>query len=103
MTEETFKILPYYTGDQTLDAALDNKKSRDLLWLEILFNDRIEWERHLNVPAIRTAHEKARVWYGHFKTMIDGATGRRPLPHAAGQIDDRDYRKFLEALNFVAD
>ncbi len=102
MSEETLKILPYYTGDRTLAAALANKKSLDLLWLEILFNDRLEWERYLGVPAIRAAHNKARVWYGHFKTMIDGATGRRPLPRAAGRIDDRECRKFLEALNFVA-
>ena len=76
MFKEKLRIIPFYTGDETLEEALRNKKGLNMLWLEILLND--------------------------FKTMIDGFTGRRPLELRRGKIDDREYRKFLEAINFVA-
>lgn len=96
------KIIPFYTGDETLEEALRNRKSISMLWLEILLNDHISWERYLDVPEIRIAYDKACLWYSNFKTMVDGVTGREPLRKREGKIDDREYRKFLEALNFVA-
>ena len=101
MVKEHLRIIPCYTGDKTLDEVLRNKKSLKMLWLEILLNDHILWESYLNVPEVKIAYDKACVWYSNFKTMIDGAVGRKPLRKTTGKIDDREYRKFLEALNFV--
>ena len=102
MVKSKLRIIPFYTGDETLDEALKNKKSISLLWLEILFNDCISWESHLAIPEIKSAYEKACVWYSNFRTLINSTTKRGPLKSREGKIDDREYRKFLEALNFVA-
>ena len=102
MVKSKLRIIPFYTGDETLDEALKNKKSISLLWLEVLFNDYISWESYLAIPEIKSAYEKACVWYSNFRILIDSTTKRRPLKNREGKIDDREYRKFLEALNFVA-
>jgi hypothetical protein len=95
-------IIPYYTGDRTLDEVLNNPKSVGLLWLEILLNGGFPWGEHLDDPQVNAAYEKACIWYGHFKTMISGRTGRGPLEPRAGTIDEREYRRFQKALLFVA-
>jgi len=97
-----FRIIPYYTGDDTLEEVLKNPKAISLLWLEVLFNDTFSWEDHLDHPQVRAAYEKACVWYGRFKTMVQGHTGRRPLETMQGEIDEREYRKFQKALYFVS-
>ena len=102
LTQEELRIIPFYTGDETLNDVLTNKKSLDMLWLEILLNDHIAWEDYLDVSEINIAYEKACVWYSNFKTMVDSLAGRRPLRICKGKIDEREYRKFLEALNFVS-
>lgn len=102
MVKDKLRIIPFYTGDETLDEVLRNKKSLNMLWLEILLNDHVAWECYLDVPEIGAAYEKACVWYSNFKTMIDGIIGRKPLRKLEGKIDEREYRKFIEALNFVA-
>lgn len=102
MVEERFRIIPFYTGDETLDAVLKNKKSLNILWLEILFNDHISWESYLHVPEIKMAYDNACIWYSNFKTLVDSVVKRRPLRKVEGKIDDREYRRFLEVLNFVA-
>jgi hypothetical protein len=102
MEQERLRILPFYTGDMTLDEVLKNPKSVRLLWLEILLNGEIPWENYLHQPEVKAAYEKACLWYGHFKTMIEGHTGRRPLDARRGKIDPREYRRFLEVLNFVS-
>ena len=100
--EDQLRIIPFYTGDKTLDEALRNKRSLKILWLEILFNDLIPWEDHLYIAEIKTAHEKASLWYHNFKTMVDWSVRRKPLIGPKGKIDYREYRKFLEVLNFVS-
>ena len=95
------RIISSYTGDLTLEDALKNPRSVRLLWLEILFNDELPWEAHLGDPLIRSAYEKACTWYGQFKTLIKGHTGRKALPGRDGTIDMREHRRFLEALNLV--
>lgn len=45
MTMNKLKIISHYTEFETLDEVLENKRDRELLWLEILFNDSIEWKR----------------------------------------------------------
>lgn len=97
------KLIPFYTGIKTLEDVFKDRRSLNLLWLEILLNDNIPWESYFNITEVRTAYDKACVWYSHFKTMIESYTGRKPLKIIKRDaIDDREYRKFLEALNFVA-
>jgi len=72
-----------------------------ILWLEILLNDDIDWEGYLDIEKVRVAYNKACIWYSNFKTMIENYTGRKPLKIKKDRIDEREYRKFLEALNFV--
>ncbi|TAJ98473.1 MAG: hypothetical protein EPO39_18175 [Candidatus Manganitrophaceae bacterium] len=102
MANEILQIIPFYTGDENLEAALANPKSLRLLWLEILVNGDIPWEKYLNRPGVSVAYEKACAWYTQFKTMVEGNTGRKPLPLRRGEVDMKEYRLLLEALNFVA-
>lgn len=96
------KIIPYYTGIETLEDAVRLPMARKLLWLEILFNDKLNWEEYLNNIEVKEAYEKACNWYGSFKTIIEGHTKREPLASGKEKIDYREYRRFLEVLNFVS-
>ena len=58
--------------------------------------------KHLHDPRVNAAYDKACIWYGHFKTMVSGHAGRRPLEARKGEIDTREYRKFQKALIFVS-
>src|SRR3972149_6316775 len=103
MPEEKLRIIPFYTGDATLKEVIGNKKSLNMLWLEILLNDHISWENYLHIPEIRMAYDKAWIWYCNFKTVVDTAVGERHLRELEGKIDEREYRRFLEVLNFDTD
>ena len=70
------RIIPFYTGDATLEAALANRKSLRPLWLEILVNGEVQWGKYLRAE-VRVAYEKACAWYTKFKTMVEGKTGRK--------------------------
>jgi len=96
------RLLPYYTGDQTLEAALKHPADLRLLWLEILLNDDFPWDSYRHLPKVEAAYEKACLWYGHYKTMIDGHIGRAPLEAKTGKIDEKEIRTFQEALNFAS-
>ncbi|NKE71405.1 hypothetical protein [Candidatus Manganitrophus noduliformans] len=102
MDRSKLRIIPFYTGDESLEAALNNPKSLRLLWLEVLFNDEIPWEEYLDRPEVGAAYEKACAWYSQFKTMIEGHAGKRSLPLRKGNVDMREHRTFLEVLNFVS-
>ena len=102
MNQVKLRIIPSYTGDETRGECLKHPKSVGLLWLEILLNGEIPWENYLDRREVKAAYEKACVGYGHFKTMIQGYTGRKPLNPLPGEIDEREHRRFLEALNLVA-
>ncbi len=95
-------ILPFYTGDTFLADALAHPAGRRLLWLEILLNGDFPWERFRDVPEVDAAYAKACLWYGHYKTMIDGHVGRTPLECKAGEIDEKEIRTFQEAIAFAA-
>lgn len=99
---QRLKVIPFYTGVATLEETLKDKKSLSILWLEILFNDDIEWENYFHIEKVRAAYDKACVWYTNFRTIVESFTGRKPLKIKKDRIDEREYRKFLEALNFVA-
>ena len=102
-SEYKLRILPFYTGCQSLEEALKHAPSRRLLWIESLLNGDFQWEKYTHLPEVAAAHEKACIWYGHFKTMVDGHVGRTPLEIKPGCIDEKEFRTFLEALNFVSD
>lgn len=95
-------MIPFYTGDESLEAALNNPKSVRLLWLEVLLNEEVPWEEYLDRPDVSVAYEKACAWYSQFKTMVEGHAGKRSLPLRRGEVDMKEYRILLEALNFVA-
>ena len=100
MLKTKLKIIPCYTGKETLEEAIKDGKSKSLLWLEILFNDDIYWDR-IRSPLVRKAYLKSCVWYHNFKSLIDSCTKRKPLEFRKGKIDSASCRIFQEALNFV--
>lgn len=98
--EEKLKIIPFYTGHTILQEVLSSERDREILWLEILFNDSIDWE-HYQDPVVKASYDKACIWYWNFKTLIDNFTKRKPLSFKEGKPDLREYRRFLEVINFV--
>ncbi len=99
---ETLKIIPYYTGKKNLGEILGDRKSLSMLWLEILLNDSFDWRSYLDIEEVGIAYEKSCIWYGNFSNLIESSIKRRPLEVKKGKIDNRELRKFLEALNFVS-
>jgi|SRR6266496_5501893 len=99
---DKLKLIPHYTNKKNLEEILADRRAMNLLWLEILFNDGIEWEDYLDSEEIRQAYEKACVWYSNFKTVMEANTHRKPLRRIEGKIDNREYRRFVEVLNFVS-
>ncbi len=95
------RIIPFYTGFRTLEEALKDKRAEGLLWLEILFNDDIDW-RELDLSVIKESYKKACLWYENFRTLIDSYIKRKPLKGKKGKVDLKEYRRFLEVLNFVS-
>ncbi|MDO8749136.1 MAG: hypothetical protein Q7J72_08515 [Candidatus Omnitrophota bacterium] len=102
IVKNKLKIIPFYTGKETLKQALKDDKSSSLLWLEILFNDGICW-KEIKYSAVKEAYVKACVWYHSFKSLINGCLKREPLEFRRGKVDFAEYRRFQEALNFVRD
>lgn len=102
MQRRQLRIIPYYTGIKNLNFFLKEERNLELLWLEILLNDKIKWENYLKIKEVKKAYQKACIWYSNFKTLVDFYIKREPLKIKKARIDLRDYRKFLEALNFVS-
>ena len=100
MVKTKLKIIPYYTGKETLEEALKDNKSSSLLWLEILFNDDVYW-KGISSPLVKKAYVAACVWYHNFKSLIDSCIKRKPLEFKRGKINSAEVRKFQEALNFA--
>ncbi len=95
------KVIPYFTGHRDINDVLKNKKALSLLWLEILFNDDFDWDSKLESNEITIAYEKACIWYNKFKYLIEISTRRKPLEEKQGVINYKEYRRFIEVLNFV--
>ncbi len=96
------KLRPVYTGVASLEEALHNPHAVRLLWLEILFNDKLDltpWHTHQEVSA---TYRKAYPRYNTYRSLIDSLLARSPLPTQAGSVDSRNYRIFAEALRFVS-
>ena len=95
-------LLPSYTSVGTIHDALADPRAARLLWLEILVNDRLDlsaWEHH---ALIQDAYQKACRWYTVYKSLIESLLPRRPLPSNPGPVDQREYRTFIEAIQFAA-
>lgn len=97
--DKRLKIIPFYTGKKTLKDVLRDERSKPFLWLEILFNDRINW-KDIKHPAVKEAYKKACIWHGSFRSLISSCIKRKPLELKNGQ-NLREERRFLETLNFV--
>lgn len=98
----SLKLLPAYTGAATLHEALHDSRSQGVLWLEVLFNDRLNVAELLDDPVGRTAYHTACRWYTSYESLIQFILPRTPLPLDHGPIDERQYRTFIEALHFVS-
>lgn len=95
------KILPAYTGLNTVEAILQVPRAKRLLWLEILFNEQLDlkpWQDH---SEVQDAYQKACQWFTTYRSLIQSVLPRVSLPLDNGKIDQRDYRTFAEALQFV--
>lgn len=96
------KLLPAYTGVTTLKEALHDPRSHGVLWLEVLFNDKLDLPELLDDPVGREAYRKACRWYTAYRSLIQFVLPRVPLPLDQSPIDERDYRTFIEAFYFVS-
>lgn len=96
------KLLPAYTGCASLDEALAEPRHQAILWLEVLFNDRLDEAALLRHPKGREAFDIACRWHTQFRSVIQFIAPRAPLPSNDGPIDYREYRTFIEALHFVS-
>ena len=97
----SLKILPAYTGLNSLEDVLQSPRARRLLWLEILFNDQFDFKSLQNDPEVQEAYRKACRWFTTYRSLIQSVLPRVSLPPDSGKIDQRDYRTFAEALQFV--
>jgi hypothetical protein len=101
VSSHDLKILPAYTGLNSIEEVLQVARARRLLWLEILFNDQLDlkpWQDH---PEVQHAYHKACQWFTTYRSLIQSVLPRVSLPLDTGKIDQRDYRTFAEALQFV--
>ncbi|WP_447965013.1 hypothetical protein [Nitrospira sp. Ecomares 2.1] len=95
------KILPAYTGLNTVEAILQVPRAKRLLWLEILFNEQLDLKPWQDLPEVKDAYQKACQWFTTYRSLIQSVVPRVSLPLDNGKIDQRDYRTFAEALQFV--
>lgn len=102
MKSQTLILLPAYTGGMFLEEALADPRHQPMLWLEVLFNDKLDQTSLLQHPGGREAFDIACRWYTQFKSLIQFIAPRSPLPVNNEPLDYRQYRTFLEALRFVS-
>lgn len=57
------KIVPGYTGMNSIEENLQVPRAKRLLWLEILFNDRIDFKSCQHDPEVQEAYRKACRWF----------------------------------------
>jgi hypothetical protein len=100
-SSHSLKILPAYTGLNSVEDILESPRARRLLWLEILFNDQLDLQPWQDHPDVRDAYRKACRWFTTYRSLIQSVLPRVSLPPDSGKIDQRDYRTFAEALQFV--
>ena len=96
------KLLPFYTGARPLEEALSNPRAIKLLWLEVLFNEEVNWSSLTHIPEIKNAYRQACVWYSNFRTLLHQVISGKHLRPEQGKVDMRYYRVFVEVLHFVS-
>lgn len=95
------KLLPAYTGVESIEEAPRIPRAARLLWLEILVNDSLDIQPWRHIAIVQEAYAKACRWYTSYRSVLNALLARAPLPHDSGPIDFREYRTFAEALRFV--
>jgi hypothetical protein len=100
-SSHALKILPAYTGLNSIEDVLQSARARRLLWLEILFNDQFDFKSWQHDPEVQEAYGKACRWFTTYRSLIQSVLPHVALPPDSGKIDQRDYRTFAEALQFV--
>lgn len=101
-TAAPLRILPAYTGVDSIEKALVDPRASRLLWLEILVNDQVDLTSCQDHPVVQQAYSKACCWYTAYRSLVDSLLTRKPLPSTRGPVDRREHRTFLEALRFAA-
>jgi len=101
-SSHSLKILAVYTGLNSVEDILQVPRARRLLWLEILFNDQFDFKSWQHDPEVQEAYRKACRWFTMYRSLIQSVLPRVSLPPDSGNIDQRDYRTFAKALQFVA-
>lgn len=102
VSQTPLKLLPAYTGAGTLRDALGDARALRLLWLEILVNDELDLTPWWTNEAVRQAYGKACRWYTTYGSLVASLLDRKPLPRDTHPIDPREYRTFIEAIQFAA-
>ena len=97
------KLLPAYTGLETIDEVFQNPRALRLFWLEILVNKHLDITTWQNHPEVKYANKKACQWFTTYRGLIESIIPRSPLPDDHTPIDFRAYRTFAEALRFATD
>ncbi|WP_457628220.1 hypothetical protein [Persephonella sp.] len=97
------RIIPILIGADfnTVEELLEDDRAVRELWLEILFNDEIDWEKYLDNPVVKEQYKKACKYYRAFGYLLD----RKPLFCEDYSETDRnfpEYRRFEEILNFLS-
>jgi lysophospholipase L1-like esterase len=101
-SSHALKVLPAYTGLNSVEATLQVPRARRLLWLEILLNDQLDLKPWQNHSEVRDAYQKACQWFTTYRSLIQSVLRRVSLPLDHRKIGQRDYRTFAEALQFLA-
>ncbi|MGD9849671.1 MAG: hypothetical protein AB7T38_00255 [Nitrospirales bacterium] len=70
--------------------------------MEIIFNDQFDFKSWQHDPKVQAAYRKTCQWFTTYRSLIQSVLPRVSLPPDSGKIDQRAYRTFAEALQFVA-
>jgi hypothetical protein len=74
------KKLPPYTGLNSVEDILHSSRARQLLWLEILFNDQLNLKPWQDNPEFQDAYGKACRWFTTYRLLIQFVFSRVSLP-----------------------
>lgn len=85
-----------------MEDILQPSRATRLLWLEILFNDQLDLQPWQDHPEVQEAYRKACRWFTTYRSLIQSVLPGVSLPVHRGKIDQRDYRRFAETLQFLA-
>lgn len=92
------KVIPAFTGKDysSIEEILKDRKTKKLLWAEILFNDEIDWEKYKS--KVKEDYKKAAVFYTNFRYLFKN---RKPLPEIKEKLDEKEIRRFEEIYRFL--